>query len=478
MATQRGCGLLLGAGAAALALGVLVAAPGGGAGASAAALPAFPFAGAVYPGEYLFSLSLTAPTGGTMDWASGPQVPLLAGTAVVLDVPCGLADGVHTVTVDAGGVPITQPGTLTIQPWSAAGLTVTGAPSTAVEGGDTLNIHAVGGGVMEEAPAAVSASLGGGTLPWDGPMMGGTTYRLGYLWERLPDNAASGMAALAVCGQTIGSVPITVAPPRLTSASSQIISEQQAPYAEITVTGTDLARGGAGNAVLLDGTPVAAGDVLSWYKDGQEVEFRLPEGAGDGTYTVSVRTGGGTSNAVNTTVTGLQTSAPASVPASGATASPVAAPVLPANSTTASSDTAPVLPASSTTASSDTAHTALAIVGPAMVTVGGRGAYTLRPAETGITWASSDPAVAAINSDGVLTAAAAGAVTLSAVASDGRGAVRTVRIVASARGRAAAGRAGAEGTGVGRWPYLLALAVLLAALAVLLARRRRARRWR
>ncbi len=387
-------------------------------------------------------------------------------------IPCGVPGGSQPIEVTERGVLIAA-GTVTVHarpPLPPLLLTVPGNGNVGTQGGATVDIGPVVGtrGWPPWGSDTNGVTLRGATLP--------VSQGAGEYAVTLPDGAASGMLRVHYCTQT-ESVPLHILPPvieKISAAGGSVTPSgggtSLTAGSSIWVVGSDFAEGQGSNQLFLDGTPLA--DIRYW-AEGGGIEAVIPPTTPAGTYEVSVKTGGGTSNAVpihvvtSSAVLLAGPEVPGEAPPPSAMAGNGGTTSGAGGSSTASG--AGGAGGSSTTAGAGGtggSSRTMSIDGPAMLH--GTGTYRVSPASAGVMWASSDPPVIEIDPvTGVATALQPGTATISAVAGD-RGA--TLKIVAVPATKTPIK---ARKTGTAKTLGLYGGATALAGLLLLALRRRR-----
>ncbi len=428
------------------------------------------------PGQYVGYLEPGA--GASVAVVDGLHIPQRVDEGLTL--PCDARLGPTTLTLFAGPTQLTAPLPVTV----AAPTLTFQALNGVVYGGEFLQLTPNG-----SVPAGpLAATLHGARLLGYGGAKG-LWYGFGGIGVTLPADAATGSIRVTDCEST-GVVPITIAPPRFT----QTTATARTPHAVIELNGNYLGMPGGINTITVNGKPLPSADLALWEEGG--IQVRVPGSIQAGQYHIMVVTGGGTSNPATITVepgatvagdTGAGWGAP--LPGTAPVTPVVTAPItgtagtgeapppkaIAGNGSTSSgtggSSTSGGTGGSSTNRTSDASRT-MSIDGPAMLN--GSGTYRVSPGAVGVTWASSDPPVIAINPvTGVATALQPGRATISAVAG-GRGA--TLKVV-SAPHEAIPSRAVPAKTpqkaGTVKTLGLFGGATALAGLALLLILRRR-----
>ncbi len=389
-------------------------------------------------------------------------------------IPCGVPGGSQPIEVTERGVLIAA-GTVTVHarpPLPPLLLTVPGNGNVGTQGGATVDIGPVVGtrGWPPWGSDTNGVTLRGATLP--------VSQGAGEYAVTLPDGAASGMLRVHYCTQT-ESVPLHILPPvieKISAAGGSVTPSgggtSLTAGSSIWVVGSDFAEGQGSNQLLLDGTPLA--DIRYW-AEGGGIEAVIPPTTPAGTYEVSVKTGGGTSNAVpihvvtSSAVLLAGPEVPGEAPPPSAMAGNGGTTSGAGGSSTASG--AGGAGGSSTTAGAGGtggSSRTMSIDGPAMLH--GTGTYRVSPASAGVMWASSDPPVIEIDPvTGVATALQPGTATISAVAG-GHGA--TLKVVAVPAPKTAT-PIKARKTGTAKTLGLYGGATALAGLLLLALRRRR-----
>ena len=377
-------------------------------------------------------------------------------------IPCGVPGGSQPIEVTERGVLIAA-GTVTVHarpPLPPLLLTVPGNGNVGTQGGATVDIGPVVGtrGWPPWGSDTNGVTLRGATLP--------VSQGAGEYAVTLPDGAASGMLRVHYCTQT-ESVPLHILPPvieKISAAGGSVTPSgggtSLTAGSSIWVVGSDFAEGQGSNQLLLDGTPLA--DIRYW-AEGGGIEAVIPPTTPAGTYEVSVKTGGGTSNAVPIHVV-TSSAVLLAGPEVPGEAPPPSAMAGNGGTTSGAGGSSTASGAGGTGGSSRT----MSIDGPAMLH--GTGTYRVSPASAGVMWASSDPPVIEIDPvTGVATALQPGTATISAVAG-GHGA--TLKVVAVPAPKTAT-PIKARKTGTAKTLGLYGGATALAGLLLLALRRRR-----
>ncbi len=333
-----------------------------------------------------------------------------------------------------------------------------------------------------------------------------TSWPAGMTFLTVPAEAESGPVTVTVVTQPVNNplglaagdtaqVIFSVPTPAITSATAESPSGVActifAAGQPLTISGTGFGAAQGPSAVLLDGTPDSA---VTWYPgpvggSHETLTVTVPSDLAPGRHSLAVRTGGGTSNAL-----GIETGPAASAGCGETAASPPTHATTSGGSGGAVSPQPPTAPSPSPSPSKPTppatppktpptSPNALTIAGPASLGVGGQAAYALMPASIGaIRWASSNPAIATVTAQGIVTAHHAGSVTLSAVSGD-RSVAKSLQVLAAAPASGSGKPVSAPKTssvrrqGPPAAEVLLGVLLLLAAMVLLLVvvRRRRSK---
>lgn len=205
---------------------------------------------------------------------STASVVAASALAVALAVPLPAA---------AAGIP---------EPGCPAGIggTLSWTPTGAVQGGQQVTLWLDGASVGSSAVPSV-------TVDSQGVSAQGGGHEVSFSF---PLGVTPGTLAIRECGAS-GTQPISVLRPVIHTATSDVavrVGGQVAYTAgkAIVVTGTGFALAQGSNALLLDGTTSGV-QVTNWSPTGTEIVAVLAPALASGTYRLSIRTGGGTSNA-------------------------------------------------------------------------------------------------------------------------------------------------------------------------------------
>lgn len=287
-------------------------------------------------------------------------------------------------------------------------------------------------------PTAVSMTFNGVSAPLQG------SASVGFLYPQVPPGATTGPLALHATWPD-GSVstytsptPWVVPAPGLVSAT-QVSSTGQActvyaPGRPVVLTGTNFGSiYGPSDAVLVDGQPdpevtwLSAGSAASGLgfaaSPTEQITATLPAQIAPGRHIIAVRTAVGTTEPL-TIETG-----PATSTGCDTTSSKPNTPTTLTHQTQPSTPSTPSTPTTTSTPTTPVTPNTLSITGPETLGGGGRGVYTMAPAQPRATWVSTDPSVATVTDAGVVTAHNAGTATISAI-SDGQTAEKTVKVTA------------------------------------------------